>query len=135
MRAIAPRFELHATEVVRLDPVGPGNAASRAMLLFERVQPVASLPGLRDLIAVRSHDGPEVAAVILAPGICECLSKSLVDADPSRPARATFCLLARIVNLHGVALQDHAQVAAREVHVLSATVCPQQERLAILRCD
>ena len=60
---VKPAFRFHAPKVVRLDAISLGNAASRAMLPFERLQLVAGLPARRYLIVVRGEHVTELLAM------------------------------------------------------------------------
>ena len=75
------------------------------MLLFESIQLVASLPGIRNLIAVRRQDRAEIIAVVIAFRVGESLAVAFVDADFGGSARASFGLFGRVMNLDGFALE------------------------------
>jgi len=72
---------------------------------------------------------------MLAIGIGEGLGVAFVDANFPRTAGAPVGLRRSVVDFDRVTLDDHAQVATREVHVLAVAVRQELDRRAILPGD
>jgi hypothetical protein len=96
--------------------------------LLDRMQTIARLASLRNLVTAGRHDHAERYSVMSAIRIGEGFGVTLVHADYCCSACATFAFRARVVNLDSILFYDDAQVAACEIHILAAAICRFDDR-------
>ena len=119
LRCCTPGVDLLTPKVVSPDAVCFGIVTRGAVLLFQRVQPIPRLAGLRCCVTVGCQHGTKAVPVLVTVAVREGFRVALVHAQSLLTVRTPITFLGGVVDLGVVVFDDDAQVAAGQIDIFT----------------